>query len=683
MQEYRTENIRNVILLSHTGAGKTSLAEAMLFNSKAITRLGKVDDGSTTTDFEPEELKRRSSISTALAPVEWKNTKINVIDVPGYFDFIGDVKAALRVADAGLIVVCAASGVEVGTEHAWQYADETNLQRIVFVNKIDRENADFSKVLSQLEKKFGRKCVPVQLPIGAESNFQGVFDLIAQKAVGGAKADALPKDQVKAFREKLVEGVAEVSDELMTKYLEGEEITEDEIRTALRTGTRQNKVVPVLVGTALRDKCIPELLDAICEYAPSPKDKGKVVVHGRDGDESLEPDENAPLAAFVFKTTTDPYVGKINYVRVFSGAIAANAPIWNVVKGKSERIGQLNVMRGKTQEPITRLVAGDIGAITKLAETSTGDTIASQDHPVRFDPISYPVPNLNLAVRPKTKADVEKMGTSLTRLSEEDPSITIRRDLDTVEMIVSGYGDTQMEILVAKMKRKFSVDAELANPKIPYKETITTPAKAEYKHKKQTGGHGQYGHVYIDVTPLPKGSGTEFTESVVGGAIPRNYIPAVEKGVKEGLAEGALAGYPIVDLRVNLYDGTYHAVDSSDMAFKIAGLHALKKAVSLARPTLQEPIMNVKIRVPDSYTGDVMGDLNGRRARISGMSQESGMSVIEAQAPLAEMQRYSVDLRSMTQGRGNYTIEFSHYEDVPAHVLQAIVDATNKEKEKS
>jgi len=683
MQEYRTENIRNVILLSHTGAGKTSLAEAMMFNAKAITRMGRVDEGSTVTDFEPEEIKRRSSISTSLAPVEWKNTKINLIVVPGYFDFVGDVKAALRVADAGLIVVCAASGVEVGTEHAWQYADEIDLPRIIFVNKIDRENADFSKVLNQLEKKFGRKCVPVQCPIGAESNFQGVFDLISQKPVGDAKADALPKDQIQAFREKLVEGVAEVSDDLMTKYLEGEAITDEEIRAALRTGTRQNKVVPVLVGSALRDKCIPELLDAICEYAPSPKDRGKITVHGKEGDESLEPNETTPLSAFVFKTTTDPYVGKINYVRVFSGAIAANAPIWNVTKGKSERIGQLGIMRGKTQEPIARLVAGDIGAITKLAETSTGDTIGSQEHPVRLDPVSYPVPNLSLAVRPKTKADVEKMGTSLAKLSEEDPSITIRRDLDTVEMIISGYGDTQMEVLVAKMKRKFGVEAELAKPKIPYKETITAPAKAEYKHKKQTGGHGQYGHVYIDVTPLPKGSGTEFTETVVGGAIPRNYIPAVEKGVKEALAEGALAGYPIVDLRVNLYDGTYHAVDSSDMAFKIAGLHALKKAVSLARPTLQEPIMNVKIRVPDSYTGDVMGDLNGRRARISGMSQESGMSVIEAQAPLAEMQRYSVDLRSMTQGRGNYTIDFSHYEDVPPHVLQAIIDATNKEKEKS
>lgn len=683
MREYRTENIRNVILLSHTGAGKTSLAEAMLFDSKAITRLGRVDDGSTVTDFEPEEIKRHSSISTALAPVEWKDTKINIIDVPGYFDFVGEVKAALRVADAALVVICAASGVEVGTEMAWQYADEVNLPRMIVINKMDRENADFAKVLAQVEAKFGRKCVPVQIPIGAESSFQGVFDLIAQKPCGEARAEGLSADVIQKMREKLVEGIAEVDDDLTNKYLEGEEITEAEIRAALRAGVHQNKVVPVLAAAALRDKGVSELLDAICEYAPSPKDRGKVIVRGANGDESLEPDENAPLAAFVFKTTADPYVGKINYVRVFSGVISSNAPIWNVTKGKSERIGQLGIIRGKTQEAVPRLIAGDIGAITKLAETSTGDTIASPDHPVRFDPVSYPVPNLSLAVRPKTKADVEKLGVSLAKLNEEDPSIAIRRDPDTAEIIVSGYGDTQMEILVAKMKRKFGVDAELATPRIPYKETITTSAKAEYKHKKQTGGHGQYGHVFIEVQPLPRGSGCEFTETVVGGAIPRNFIPAVEKGVREAIAEGYLAGYPIVDLRVNLYDGTYHAVDSSEMSFKIAGLNALKKAVAAARPVLQEPIMNVKIRVPDTYTGDVMGDLNGRRARISGMNQEGGMSIIEAQVPLSEMQRYSVDLRSMTQGRGSYTIEFSHYEEVPAHITQTIIEAANKEKERS
>lgn len=681
MQEYRAEDIRNVILLSHTGAGKTSLAEAMLFDAKAITRLGKVDDGNTVTDFEPEEAKRRSSTSTALAPLEWNKTKINVIDVPGYFDFVGEVKSALRVADAGLVVICAASGVEVGTELVWDYADAVELPRMIFVNKIDRENANFAQVMAQIEEKFGRKCVPVQVPIGAESNFQGVFDLIAQQAAGDAKTDLLSQDEIDSFREKLVEGVAEVDDDLATKYLEGEELTQEEIRSALRSGTREGKIVPVLVGSALQDKCIPQLMDAICELLPSPKDWGPAKTE--DGKESLEPNEDGPLAAFVFKTTTDPYVGKINYLRVFSGTLKADTPIWNANKGKSERIGQLSMMRGKTPDPVARVVAGDIGAVTKLAETGTGDTLCTQDHPVQLPPIDFPVPNLSLAVHPKTKADVDKLGTSLNKLLEEDPSLAMRRDPDTAELIISGYGETQMEILIGKMKRKFGLDAELSVPKIPYKETVTTPAKAEYKHKKQTGGHGQYGHVLIDIEPLPRGSGYQFTESIVGGAIPKNYIPAVEKGISEALQGGVLAGYPVVDLKVNLYDGTFHSVDSSDMAFKIAGLHALKKAVSQANPTLQEPIMNVRISVPDAFTGDVMGDLNSRRARISGMNPEGGVSVIEAQVPLSEMQRYSIDLRSMTQGRGSYTIEFSHYEDVPQHIAQAIIDAAAKEKEKS
>lgn len=682
MQNFKTENIRNVLLLSHTGSGKTSLAEAMLFNSKAITRIGKVEDGNTVSDFEPEETKRQSSTSTTLAPCEWEKTKINLIDTPGYFDFIGEVKAALRVADAAIIVVCAASGVEVGTEVFWDYVNSIDLPRIVFINKIDRENADFSKVMAQIEEKFGRKCVPIQLPIGAENNFQGVLDLVTLQSSGDAKADAIPQDQIDSAREKLVEGAAEVDDDLTTKYLEGEEFSEEEIRTALRTGTHENNIVPVLVGTATHNKGITDLMDAICEYLPSPKDRGKVQVHSGDKEEALDPDENAPTSAFVFKTSTDPYVGKLNFVRVFSGAIDADANIWNSTKNKSERMGQLTLMRGKTQEPMTRLVAGDIGVMTKLADTSTGDTISSQDHPVSFDPIVFPVPNLVFSLHPRTKADIEKMGTSLSKLGEEDTSLSIGRDPDSGEILVSGYGEAQMDILVGKLKRKFGLDADLSIPKIPYKETITTPAKAEYKHKKQTGGHGQYGHVLIELEPLPKGSGYQFTSTIVGGTIPKNYIPAVEKGVNEALSDGVLAGSPIVDMKVNLYDGSFHAVDSSDMAFKIAGSHALKKGMSLANPVLLEPIMNIKISIPDAFTGDVMGDLNSRRARISGMNPENGISVIEAQAPLSEIQRYSIDLRSMTQGRGSYTIELSHLEEVPAHIAQGIIDAAVKEKDK-
>jgi len=678
MQDFRTEDIRNVLLLSHTGAGKTSLAEAMLYDAGVTTRLGKVDDGNTVADFEPEEIKRRSSISTSLLPFEWKKVKINVIDTPGYFDFVGEVKSALRVADGAVIVVCAASGVEVGTELVWKYADEIGLPRIIFVNKIDRENADFSRVVEQLEEKFGRRCVPLQLPIGSQDNFQDVFDLIAMKP----SEQAIPQDRVDAFREKLVEGIAEADDDLATKYLEGEEITEEDIRCALRTGIQESKIAPILVGTALRDKNIPELLDAICNYLPSPKDRGKIAVHHGEAEEMLEPDENAPLSALVFKTSADPYVGKMSYLRVFSGAISSDSSVWNAGQGKAERIGQLYTMRGKTQEPTSRIVAGDIGVIAKLAETGTGATLSLQDHPVSFDPIEFPSPSFSVAVHPKTKADFDKLGMVLSKLNEEDPSLSIRRDADTGEVILSGYGEAQLEVITDKMKRKFSLAADLTIPKIPYKETVTVAVNAEYKHKKQTGGHGQYGHVLIRIEPLPRGTGWEFEEKVVGGAIPKNYIPAVRKGIIEGLQGGVLANCPIVDLKVTLYDGTYHPVDSSEIAFKIAASYALKKGVSQAQPVLLEPIMSVKITVPDTFTGDVMGGLNGKRARIMGMNPQDGINIIEAHAPLAEMLRYSIDLRSMTQGRGSYTMQFSHYEEVPAHQAQKIIAEAAKEKDK-
>lgn len=679
MQDYKTEDIRNTVLLSHTGTGKTQLTEAMLFCAKAISRMGTIEDGNTVTDFEPEEIKRTSSTSTAMAPFEWKKTKINLIDTPGYFDFVGEVKSALRAADSAIIVVCAASGVEVGTEFAWKYAEEANLPRIVFVNKIDRENADFNKVINEIQDKLGRKCVPVQLPIGSQDSFAGVVDLVTGKPVGDVPAESIDQNEVHVLREKLVEGVAECDDDLATKYLEGEEISQEEIIKALLTGTAANMIVPVLVGTALKNKNVVELMDAICDYLPSPQQRGKV----QAGEKTVDPDENASAAAFVFKTTTDPYVGKMNYVRVFSGSINANSTIYNSRKEKTEKVAQMFTVRGKSQEPTSKIVAGDIGVLTKLSDTSTNDTLCNQENPIQFEGIDFPVPTLSCSVNPKTKADVDKMGTVLNKITEEDVSLILHRDTTTGETILTGYGEAQLDVVADKMKRKFGLEAELGVPKIPYKETVTIPTKSEYKHKKQTGGHGQYGHVLIELLPLERGSGYQFEQTIVGGAIPKNYIPAVEKGINEALSDGQLAGYPIADLKVTLYDGSYHDVDSSDMAFKIAGMHALKNGMAQANPVLLEPIMNVSIIVPDSYTGDVMGDLNSRRARIQGMNPEGGITTIQAQAPHSEMQRYSIDLRSMTQGRGSYVAEFSHYEEVPQHLAQKIIEQAAKEKEKS
>jgi len=682
MDNYHSDQIRNVVLLSHSGAGKTSLGEAMLFQSKAVNRLGKVDDGSTTSDYDPEEVKRKISLNTAVLPFEWNKSKINVLDTPGYADFVGDLKAAMRVAEGAVIVVCAASGVEVGTELVWKYTEAANLPRILFINKIDRENADFFKTMDQVESMLGRKCVPVQLPIGAESSFQGVVDLISTKP-----SDAPPDmgDRVAGYREKLVEAAAEGDDDLITKYLEGEELTEEELRSGLRAGTIAGKVVPVMVGSALQNKGVSELLNAICSYLPSPKDAGEITARNPETkqDESLAPDESAPLSVLVFKTTADPYVGKLTYMRVFSGTLNSDSSVWNANREHTERIGQLYRIRGKTQEAVPSIVAGDIGAVAKLADTGTIDTLCTKEHPLTFELIDFPSPTLSVAVYPRTKADMDKMGGALTKLAEEDSTITVHKDAITAETILSGMGEAHLDVAVEKIKRKFGVDLRTDTPKIPYKETITASVKAEYKHKKQTGGHGQYGHVMLELEPLAPGTGTEFAKKVVGGSVPKNYIPAVEKGVNEALHEGVLAGYPVTDIKVTLYDGSFHAVDSSDMSFKIASSHAVKNGVSQAQPVLLEPIMNVQITVPDSFTGDVMGDLNGKRARVQGMTPGDGINVIDAQVPQAEMLRYAIDLRSITQGRGSYTMEFSHYEEVPQHITQKVIEESKRESEKA
>ncbi len=678
MRDYKTESIRNVVLLSHSGAGKTSLSEAMLFVSGAISRLGRTDDGTTTSDYEPEEIKRRISINLAPLPCEWKDHKLNIIDTPGYADFVCEVRAAVRVADAALIVVCAASGVEVGTTQTWAYADESKLPRIVLINKVDRENADFVRTFDQLKGVFG-STIPIQLPIGAQHEFKGVVDLITMKAYMGLQATEaeIPesvKEQASLYREKLVEAIAETNDDIIAKYLEGETITDQELTDCLRQAIQAGKIVPVIAGAALSNMGTSLLLDAICSYLPSPKDVGNIqATNPATGQvEELSPEASAPLSALVFKTAADPYVGKLSYFRVYSGVLSSDSQIWNATRERLERIGQLFVPRGKTQQPVSQLVAGDIGAVAKL-NAAAGDTLCGRDHPVVLRPMVFPTPVFSLAVQPKTKADMDKLSNALSRLVEEDPTVVMHKETGTAETILSGMGEAQLEVCVAKLQRKVGVEVVTSLPVVPYRETISMPVKAEYKHKKQTGGHGQYGHVLLELEPLSRGGGVEFAEKVVGGSVPRNYIPAVEKGVMEAVQQGVLAGYPVADVKVSLYDGSSHPVDSSEMAFKIAGSYAVKKGLSQGQPKLLEPIVNLKVVAPEAFTGDIMGDLNSKRAKVLGMVPQDGSNIIEAQAPLAEIQRYATDLRSITQGRGSFTMEFSHYEEVPAHITQKII----------
>ncbi len=685
MPQYGLENIRDVVLLSHAGAGKTSTSEAILFNAGAISRFGKVDEGTSTSDFDPDEVKRKISINLTLLPYQWRDTKVNLIDTPGYSDFVGEVKAALRVSEGAIIVLCAASGIEVGSEQVWGYCQEANLPRLIFVNKMDRENADFFRIVEEVQSEFGSKCLPVQLPVGAHDNFQGVVDLLTMKSYLGSppKEAEIPSSletQVNFFREKLVEAVAETDDRLIEKYLGGEELSLEELKTGLRQATVSGSVIPILTGSALQNTGINWLQDAVYDYLPSPKER-EVTIVSNSAEQKIEPSQDAPLAALVFKTSADPYVGKLTYFRVYTGAIDSNSQVWNAIRDGAERIGQLFLLKGKNQEPVPQIRAGDIGAVAKLGLTSTGDTLCRQDKPVKIVPIQFPEPIFGEAVYPKTKADLDKLGEALSKISEEDPTLRVRREADTGESILYGIGETQLEAAADKMLRKFGVGVKLETPKVPYKETITIPvANAEYKHRKQTGGHGQYGHVLLKLEPLPRGSGVEFAKKVVGGSVPKNYIPAVEKGVYEAVQDGVLAHYPVVDLKTTLYDGSYHPVDSSEICFKIAGAQALKKGLSQAQPILLEPITNIRITVPSDLTGDIIGDLNTKRARVQGMNPEGDINIIEAQVPLAEVLRYAIDLKSMTQGRGSYTVEFSHYEEVPPHITQKIIAERQAEK---
>ena len=672
--------IRNVVLLSHQGAGKTSLTESMLFSSGAIQRLGNVEDGTATSDYDPLEMERHMGINLSLLPFEWQGVKLNLIDTPGYADFMGEVRSGLRVTEGAIVVICAASGVEVGTEQMWGDAEKANLPRLIFVNKMDRDNADFFATLEGIQTKLSPRCLPLQLPIGSQSDFQGIVDLVTMKAYIGAtsqEAEIPPtlQEQAEASREKLVEAAVEVDDELINKYLKGESINNEEIFAAIKKSTIAGKLVPVFVASALKGIGIQQVLNGICHYLPSPEEKDAIVAKNvsTGNQEEVKPNAESPLAGLVFKTSADPYVGKLSYFRIYSGVISSNSQVWNANKNNMERIGQLFTMLGKNQQTVPQVTAGDIGAVARLSLTTTGDTLCAREHPVILPGIEFPKANFSMAIQPQEKTDLDKMSTVLPRICEEDPSLQTRREADTNEFIISGVGDNHLEIVREKIRRKFGVEVRLDLPMIPYKETITMSTKAEYKHRKQSGGHGQYGHVLLELEPLPRGGGFEFAKKIVGGAIPQNYIPSVEKGVNEAKQEGVLAGYPVVDVKVSLYDGSFHAVDSSDIAFKIAGAQALKKGLSQGQPVLVEPIMNLTITVPEMYTGDITSDLNTKRGRVFGMNPGGGINVIEAQAPYAELLRYALNLRSLTQGRGSFVMGFDHYEEVPAHLSQKII----------
>ncbi|MDI6871646.1 MAG: elongation factor G [Bacillota bacterium] len=688
MKKIGSERIRNIALVSHGGAGKTSLVEAALFLSGATTRMGRVEEGTTVTDHDPEEVKRQISISTALAPVEWEECKLNFLDTPGYFDFVGEVASALRVADAALVVVEAVSGVEVGTEKVMGYA--AGLPKLIFVSKMDRENANFQRVLTQLRQKFGNRVVPAQLPLGTFDSFRGVIDLIAMKAQyteGGKVREAeIPAElagEAQALREMLIEEVAATDDDLTLKFLEGEVLTEQELAEGLAKGTAAGKVIPVFAGAATKSIGVTQLLQACVRYLPSPAAVAPAVGKSPRGEEvSLSADPAGSLAALVFKTMADPFVGKLTLLRVYSGTLKSDSHAWNANKGVDERIGQLVFLRGKEQLSTPEVVAGDIGAVAKLGETQTGHTLCDKDKAVILPGIDFPKPVVTLAVEPKAKGDEDKISSGLNRLAEEDPTIAVEKNTETGQLLVKGLGELHVEVITSRLQKKFGVAVDLSTPKVPYKETIRGTAKAEYKHKKQTGGRGQYGHCIIELEPLPQGGGFEFVDKIFGGAVPKQYIPAVEKGIRETMEEGVIAGYPVVDVRVSLLDGSYHSVDSSEMAFKIASSMAFKKGFQEAKPILLEPVMRVEVTVPDDYMGDIMGDLNKKRGKILGMEPVDGVQVIKALVPLAEMFKYAIDLRSMTQGRGAFAMEFDHYEEVPAHLAEQIIAAAKKEREK-
>ncbi|HEY3284748.1 MAG TPA: elongation factor G [Armatimonadota bacterium] len=689
MNKYAADAIRNIALVGHGGTGKTSLVETALFITGAKDRIGKVEEGTTTADFDPAEIKRHMSISAALAPVEFGGCKINLIDAPGYPDFIAEVHGALRVADAAVLFLSAGTTVEVGTESAWDIAAEHNLPRVFFVNRLDRENADFLQTVEALRKKFGPRVVPIQLPIGSEASLSGIVDLVNRQTVtwDGTKSQASPipaelEALAAQWRDTLVECAAEGDDDLMTKYLEGEELSSEEVVKGLREGVASGTVYPVLCGSVAKNLGVQGLLDWIVKGLPSAADTplAKAVEPQSGKEVTLQLKEDAPLAALVFKTTADPYVGKLTYFRVYSGQVKSDTHAWNANKEHEERIGPVYVLHGKKQEAVPTIGPGDLGAVAKLTHTSTGDTLCDKVHPYRLAPIDFPEPVYSVAVAAKSKADEDKLGPALARLADQDPTFHFRREPETGQTVVSTMGDTHVDVMVEALKR-IGADVEVGEVRIPYRETIKGRSEAQGRHKKQTGGRGQFGDCWIKLEPLPQGSGLEYVDAIVGGSIPRQFIPAVEKGVQEAMQRGVLAGYPTVDVKVTCYDGSYHNVDSSEQAFKMAGILAFHNAVEKASPTLLEPIVNAEIVVPEEYMGDVISDLNTKRGRVQGMEPVgNGKQLVKAQVPQSEMLRYAIDLRSISRGRGRFSTEYSHYEEVPAHVAQQIVEQSKKEK---
>ena len=692
MKDYKTENLRNVVLIGHGGSGKTTIAEAMLFNTGVLDRFGKVDDGTATTDFDPEEVKRKISISAATAPCDMNDIRINVIDTPGYFDFIGEVVAALRVSDSAVIAVDSVSGVEVGVEKAWDFVNDAKMPALFFINKMDRENSNFSKVLNQLREVFGNKIVPVMVPIGAEANFKGVIDLIDMKArvVENNKCieTQIPsgfESLIEEYRSMITEAVAQTDEVLMEKYFNGEELTSDEIVKGFRLGVISGDVIPVLCGAASRNLGVETLMNTLKKFMPSPADRQYATGTNLKTNEKFTSkiDASAPFSAQVYKTVADPFVGKISMFKVLSGTMTHDMEIYNVNKEKKEKLSNLFLLRGKKQIMVDKLVAGDIGAVAKLQFTTTGDTLCDFNNPVIYDNITFPAPSIAMAIEPKSKGDEDKIGNGLHRLVEEDPTLKVEKNVETHQTLISGMGEQHLEIITKRLANKFGVEVILTDPKIPYRETIKKSAKAEGKHKKQSGGHGQYGHVWVEFEPVLGGdTDFEFVDRVVGGVVPRQYIPAVEKGLRECMVEGVLAGYPVVNIRCSLYDGSFHPVDSAEMPFKIAAAMAYKKGMASANPVLLEPIYHVEVVVPDEYMGDIIGDLNKKRGRILGMGQEGKLQKVTAEAPLAEMFKYATDLRSMTQARGSFSMSFSRYEEVPAQYAVKIIEAANANREK-
>ena len=684
---------KNMAVIAHRGAGKTTLSEAILFNAGAIDRLGRVDEGTSTLDFEPEEVKKRVTISAGLHDYEWDKFRVNILDTPGYSAFLTDTRGCLRVAGGSVLILSAISGIKAETEKLWGWAGEFGAPGIGFINKMDRERADFETPLNDIEKSLGIKGIPIQVPIGREDAFKGVVNLVDMsgyiyKDDGSGKFEAgdIPAEAQEAadkYREALIEAVAELDDQLLEKYLEGGELTTEEIENGIKEAVATKAFLPLLCGSALGNIGIQPLMDAINKYCPFPADlgtaKGTDTKTGEEAERS--PDPEAPFSGLVFKTLLDPFAGKLSVFRVYSGTLNSDTGVLNATKGSKERIGQLLLIEGKKQKPVTAVSVGDVAAVAKLKDTGTGDTLCSDSAPITYEGFT-PVPSaLSFAIEPKTKADEDKVNPAISKLMEEDPSLHFERDEQTNEFVLSGVGQDHLEITIEKLKRKFGVEVSLKTPKVPYKETIRGRVEVQGKYKKQSGGRGQFGDTWIKLEPLSRGGGFEFVNKIVGGAIPRQYIPAVEKGIKEAMQEGVVAGYNVVDVKATLYDGSFHAVDSSEMAFKIAGSMGFKKGVLDAKPVLLEPIMQMEIDAPDANTGDVMGDLNSKRGKVQGMDPKGSSQIIRAQVPMAEILTYATTLKSITGGQGSFAMEFSHYEEVPAHLAQKIIEGAKRDKE--